>query len=224
MDKNIFKYRSDRWAKLSSLKLHNLVCSIVNAQGHCNVMLTGGRSAEKLYRAWRIHPDFSLLSRVNFYFGDERCVTPDSSESNFRMAKSVLFSPSIPEGCSVFRIHGEAPSPEIEAIRYASILPSTLDILLLGVGADGHIASLFPGDEKWHGCKKKVISVSPKSHPYDRITITPEVIKISKNVLVLAPGVDRASIFSKIILTSPNELTVPASLVLDKVWLMDFEV
>jgi len=222
MDKNIFIYRSDHWAKLSSLKLHNLVCSIVNTQGFCNVMLTGGRSAERLYRAWRMHPDFSLLSGVNFYFGDERCVPPDSLDSNFRMANSELFSPSIPEGCSVFRMHGEAPAPEIEAIRYASILPSSIDVLLLGVGLDGHIASMFPGDEKWRGCKKKVISVSPKSHLFDRITITPEVIKTSKNVFVLAPGKDRASIFSRLTLDSPNELAVPASLVLDKVWLMDF--
>jgi 6-phosphogluconolactonase len=218
---NVHVYCASEWAEKSSCLLHDLVFTISSSQGYCNVMLTGGRSAERLYCAWRSHPDFTLMQGVNFYFGDERCVTPDTINSNFQMIHSTLFTPTIPNGCKIFRIHGEAENPKIEAQRYASLLPDSIDILLVGVGADGHIASMFPGDKSWLDSREDVIHVSSSSHPFDRITITSNIIGKSKNVIVLAPGIEKASIYSVVTTCSRGALEIPAFLVADKIWLLD---
>ena len=67
-------------------------------------MLTGGGSAARLYKAWRDLPAFQQMTGVSFYFGDERCVPPDNSESNYGMAMQTLFSHGVPIECSVFRM------------------------------------------------------------------------------------------------------------------------
>lgn len=224
MSNNYLLFGASVWAKDSAWMLHKLVFDITSLQGFCNVMLTGGRSAEAVYYAWKAHPNFSLLKGVNFFFGDERCVDPDSFDSNFRMVSSSLFA-SVPlGGCNIFRIHGEAKDLEAEAIRYSSLLPESIDILLLGVGVDGHIASMFPGDKSWLNSGKKVIYVSSSSHPFDRITITPNVISISKNVFVLAPGVEKAQLYLRMSEDLTNILEMPALLVADKVWLLDYPI
>lgn len=218
---NFYLYSAAEWAKKSSCLLQDLASTISSSQGYCNVMLTGGRSAERLYCAWKKHPNFALLNGVSFFFGDERCVAPNSIHSNFQMANSILFSPILPGGCRILRIHGEAEDPEAEALRYASLLPDSIDILLVGVGSDGHIASMFPGDKSWLNSSKKVIHVSSNMHPFNRITITSNVIKISKNVFVLAPGTEKALLYSKLSEDLSNILLMPALLVADKVWLLD---
>ena len=107
-------------------------------------MLTGGGSAARLYKAWRDLPAFQQMIGVSFYFGDERCVPPDHEESNFGMVIQVLFPQGVPTGCSVFRMEADATNLETAAQRYADLLPDSIDVILLGVGEDGHIASLFP--------------------------------------------------------------------------------
>jgi 6-phosphogluconolactonase len=138
------------------------------------------------------------------------------------MINSTLFTPTTPNGCKVFRIHGEAEDLKIEAQRYASLLPDSIDILLVGVGADGHIASMFPGDKSWLDSRENVIHVSSSSHPFDRITITSNIIKKSKNVIILAPGTEKASVYSMLKTCSMGVLEIPAFLVANKLWLMDY--
>ena len=81
---------------------------------------------------------------MSFYFGDERCVPPDHDESNYGMEMQTLFSHGVPIECSVFRMEADAIDIEAAAQRYADLLPDSIDVILLGVGEDGHIASLFP--------------------------------------------------------------------------------
>ena len=86
------------------------------------------------------------MTGVSFYFGDERCVTPDHAESNYGMAMKTLFPQSVPTGCAVFRMEADTADQEAATQRYAYLLPDLIDVLLLGVGEDGHIASLFPNN------------------------------------------------------------------------------
>ena len=120
--------------------------SFLDEQEECSVMLTGGRSAARLYKAWRDLPAFQQMIGVSFYFGDERCVPPDHAESNYGMAMQILFPNGVPTGCAVFRMEADATDQEAAALRYADLLPDLIDVLLLGVGEDGHIASSFPNN------------------------------------------------------------------------------
>ena len=103
MPLNVFSFPVEEWGRRSAALLHQAVRSFLNAQGCCVVMLTGGRSAERLYAAWAQVPDFQRLSDVCFYFGDERCVPPEHPESNFGMVKRVLFMGGVPPGCKLLR-------------------------------------------------------------------------------------------------------------------------
>ncbi len=84
------------WDHKAAELVHAQVYKVLRRRGHCNVVLTGGGSARRMYAAWSRVFDISLLKNVSFYFGDERCVPPDHLESNFRMAVDHLFGDGIP--------------------------------------------------------------------------------------------------------------------------------
>ena len=184
-------------------------------------MLTGGRSAERLYSEWRDIPEFKTLKAVSFYFGDERCVSPADSSSNYGMTMRTLFSNGLPLGCSVFRMEADELDLERVSLRYEELLPDKIDILLLSVGEDGHIASLFPGNVVLGESLRRVVPVVGPKTPFKRMTITPAVIASASLVFVLASGEQKAAIFRKIFSSSCDQVSLPACLVKDAVWLLD---
>jgi 6-phosphogluconolactonase len=190
------------------------------ASGSCHIGLTGGRSAKHLYREWSLLPDFYTLSNVFFYFGDERCVAADSEESNYGLVMRTLFHKGVPEGCIVFPINTSEADCDKSAKDYESMLPSHFDILLLSVGDDGHIASIFPGENSLYETKRKILPVLSKKAPHQRITITPTILSDVNCIFVLAIGDKKAAILNKLIDTSNREYDVPARLVLSGTWLL----
>jgi len=215
------RYVFDKWPLKSARLIQNRVDIILGERGRCSVMLTGGRSAEQLYTAWRDLSDFKKLSGVVFFFGDERCVSSDSVDSNYGMAMRTLFSQGVPAGCSVCRMEAEHPDRDAAALQYEKILPDKLDVVLFGVGDDGHIASLFPFSPALHENNRRVLPVLATKRPYARLTITPAVIAQSRSIFVLAPGVIKGAAL-KAALLSPNEIDgFPSRLVLNATWLLD---
>jgi 6-phosphogluconolactonase len=187
-------------------------------------MLTGGRNAVLLYQAWSELLLFQQLKDVSFYFGDERCVPPDDANSNYGMAMRSLFQRGVPADCSVFRMEADDPDLEAAALRYGDALPAKLDVILLGVGEDGHIASLFPGSAALHEKHRRVMSIIGPKPPHQRLTITPSVIAQAKYVFVLAAGAAKAAVLSDA-LQAPNDFDImPARLVLNATWLLDAEL
>ena len=81
--------------------------NVLSEKGKCSLMLTGGRSAARLYKAWRDLPAFQQMTGESFYFGDERCVPSDHAESNYVMAIQTLFPHGVPAGCAVFRMEAD---------------------------------------------------------------------------------------------------------------------
>ena len=140
----IKQYNGTDWPMKAAGLISDDINNVLSEKGKCSLMLTGGRSAARLYKAWRDLPAFQQMTGVSFYFGDERCVPPDHAESNYGMAMQTLFPNGVPTGCAVFRMEADATDQEEAALRYADLLPDLIDVLLLGVGEDGHIASLFP--------------------------------------------------------------------------------
>lgn len=190
--------------------------------GNCNIILTGGRSANALYREWGTLLRSSAINyKIRFYFGDERCVPVDHEDSNFRAATEALFpSGTLPPGIILHRIHGEAISAEEEAIEYERRLPSRIDILLLSVGEDGHIASLFPNSLSLSEKEKRVISVSPSHLLHRRITITPRVIGEAEHVIVMATSPTKKVIYDSIRLGHVSISETPAMLVKNGTWIL----
>lgn len=152
--------------------------------------LTGGRTAEKFYRVAAEIPDFlSSLENVDFFWSDERCVSSEHIDSNYRLAVETLFSKGIPKGARLYRMEADDLNLEGAAARYSKLLPHRLHIILLSVGEDGHIASIFPGEKTLDESNKKVVLVQAHTNrSHKRFTITPPVIRAAHQVFVLAVG------------------------------------
>jgi len=158
--------------------------------GAKTLVLTGGTTPKRCYEL------LSTLEvewgRVAVLFGDERCVPPDHPESNYRMAKETLLDHVSP--ATVYRIPAEL-GPEEGADLYAEVVDyaAPLDFVLLGVGEDGHIASLFPGHPALEADGLTAgIRDSPKPPP-ERVTLTLEALRDAHRVLVMATGAGKAA-------------------------------
>lgn len=202
--------------------LERIVATVVGVKeknGRCSIALTGGRSAQQLYLAASASSNFMMnMQDVDFYFGDERCVPPDHVDSNYRLVMSTLFSCGLPRGANIYRIKAEDANLERAADTYASQLPSVIDVLLLSVGLDGHIASLFPLSEAVEESRRRVVPVLGLTTPFSRLTITAPVIRSAKKIFVMALGPGKRAIYKKALRQPLNTVQLPARLVLDREW------
>lgn len=187
------------------------------------VMLTGGRSAEKVYQYWGEHPEmFPGTTTVRLLFGDERCVPPDDEDSNFGMVKRSWLDAACRAGRveSVARMEAERADLEDAAHAYELMLPQTIDFLLLGMGEDGHIASLFPHDMALHERTRKVVAASSPKPPTNRLTVTPAVFDTAKTVFILATGVEKGRVLVRAFDDLDDVSTLPVRLVLPRAILL----
>lgn len=221
MRPEIKRFEVPAWPKLAASHIQDCINTILREQSRCSVMLTGGRSAERLYREWSEHPAFQLLQGVTFYFGDERCVPPDHSDSNYGMVMQTLFQRGVPAGCSVFRMEADNPDHGAGALAYGAALPKAIDVMLFGVGEDGHIASLFPGSTALQETDRRVVPITSPKPPHHRLTITPAVITQARYLFVLATGPVKAAVLCDALKTPNDFATLPARLVLNATWLLD---
>lgn len=209
------------WPLLAAGLIQDGIKSILIERGQCSVMLTGGRSAERLYTSWAELPTFQQMTGVRFYFSDERCVPPSDVESNYGMVMRTLFYRGVPAGCSVFRMEADDADREAAARRYAELLADKVDVLLLGVGDDGHIASLFPGSVALQEVSRRIVPITGPKPPHERLTITPPVIAQARSVFVLAVGAAKAQVLVKALQVVGDPNTLPACLVLNATWLLN---
>ena len=207
------------WANAAAFIVHKAIQKNLMEHESCNIMLTGGRSAEYFYRAWNAVPDFQMLRGVNFYFGDERCVPPDDLHSNYGLVMGTLFPRGLPEHAQIFRMEAESKDIEAAADSYAAIIPQVIDVLLLGVGGDGHIASLFPHSEALDITHRLVVPVICPAPPFRRLTITPNIIQSAREVFVLALGQQKRSIYEDALCDPADIKSIPARLVLNATWI-----
>jgi len=172
------------------------------------IALSGGITPKLLFSVLGDHFSDSISwEYVHFFWGDERCVPPDDPESNFRMTKkSLLDKIKIPLE-NIHRIMGEK-DPDEEAARYSNEIVSftrevkklpAFDLIILGLGEDGHTASIFPGNSKLLNSDKVCeVAVHPVSFQ-KRITITGKVINNAKHIVFLVTGANKADVVSAII-------------------------
>jgi 6-phosphogluconolactonase len=175
-----------------------------------SVVLTGGKTPEQAYKeAAKREPDWR---NVDVWWGDERCVPPDDKNSNFKLAKDSLLDRLDHAPRSVHRIKGEL-GKEAAATDYARELgDAQLDLLLLGVGPDGHVASLFPNAPTLRQ-RKRVLPAEAGLEPFiDRVTMGLPTLRSAREVLFLLAGESKADAAARAFAGKPS-LDTPASLV-----------
>jgi len=212
----------------------------VQATGRARIAISGGSTPKATFalladpnEPWRNHMPWSDL---DLYWVDERCVPPGDADSNYRMTREAMLDnvPLQPE--QIHRIEGEL-SPEAAAARYESELRSSFrlegaqiprfDLVALGMGPDGHTASLFPHTEAIHELTRlSVANHVPQQKDSWRVTLTWPVINHSRSVFFLIAGQDKAAILNQVLTGPhdperlPSQLIWPASgiltLILDK--------
>jgi 6-phosphogluconolactonase len=185
-----------------------------------NVALAGGSTPRAINALLVAAPRRGALdwSRVVFWFGDERCVPPDDAQSNYKMNRETLLDPLGIQPARVHRMHGEG-DPSAAAADYDVVLRREagdvphLDLILLGMGPDGHTASLFPGTTREIDHDKLCIAhYVPKLDTW-RMTLTPHAINAARNVAITAGGAEKADALREV-LEGPKQTDVyPAQLI-----------
>lgn len=210
-----------RWITKLIDEIIPIIREALDRRGKCHIMLTGGRSAKRFYSVWaeRIL-EIVDIKNIVFYFTDERCVSPENPESNFKLVKDNLFPKGLPPGVCIYRMEGENANHKEAADQYASILPARIDVLLLSVGEDGHIASLFPYNQAIREKTLRVMPVYEDKLLSQRLSVTPSVIQDARTVFVMALGQKKRSIYQAALKDPKNVDSIPARLVLDRAWIL----
>jgi 6-phosphogluconolactonase len=186
-----------------------LLAEAAREGGH--VALSGGRSPERAHEtAARLQPDWS---RAEVWWGDDRCVPPDDERSNFGMAKRTLLDRLELMPAAIHRIRGEI-EPEAAAAEYDAALRGVrLKLNLLGIGPDGHTASLFPNGPGLRERERLAVAAEPGLEPQvTRVTMTPPMLENADLVLFLVTGADKAEAAARAF-TGPANAETPASLI-----------
>jgi 6-phosphogluconolactonase len=222
-------------AEAAARRIVDAAAEAVAARGRFTIALAGGQTPVATYAKLTRPPfrDGIDWARTWVFFGDERAVPPDHPESNYRMARETLLSQVPVPTSQVLRIRGEAPDPETAAVEYAKTLAEAFgtrrgelprfDLVLLGLGVDGHTASLFPGSPVLGEVFRQVaaVHVGAATIP-QRLTLTLPVLNAAARVLFLVTGAEKAKIVKAVLV---ERALLPAAMVSPEggelVWLVD---
>ena len=185
-----------------------VVAGLAEAQsrhGDASLVLAGGTTPRAAYMLLAKAPRRNAIdwTRVTLLFGDERCVPPTDAESNYRMAREALLAHVPLPASAVLRMRGEAP-PLVAAAEYAARIRERFggsprfDLLLLGMGPDGHTASLFPGSDPFIDDDALVRAVYAESKQQWRLTMTPSAINGARSIAIALAGNEKAAAYSAV--------------------------
>jgi len=199
----------------------------VGARGSFHLALAGGSTPRALYAALR--EAGADVARWRLYFGDERCVPPGDERSNYRMVREAWLEAAPLAPAAVHRMRGEDP-PEQAAREYERVLQEELgpqgrlDLALLGVGDDGHTASLFPASPALEEDRRLVVPVEAPGGER-RLTLTLPALQRARGLLFLVQGAGKAEALRRVLAPRPDEPRLPARHVADGagsvLWLAD---
>jgi 6-phosphogluconolactonase len=218
-----------------------LASKAVSDRGVFSVALSGGSTPKMLYRL--LATDKTLRaeipwSRIHFFFGDERHVPPDDAESNFRMASEAMFQVLRTERLHLHRVLGELASAARAAEEYEEDLREffeqrglleggfpRFDLAFLGMGPDGHTASLFPDSSGLLETNRWVVANWVEKFKTDRITLTFPVLNSSAEVILFVAGPEKASVVAQVLRNGATSLKFPVQKVRPrhgiKRWMLD---
>jgi len=208
-----------RWATIAA--------DAIAAGGAFHVALAGGSTPKQLYSLLASREIAATLpwQQTHIYFGDERCVAPDHVDSNFNMARQALLDHVPIPAQQIHRIHGEDPEPATAALAYHNSLQQNLphdkhgyhfDLVLLGLGNDGHIASLFPDTAILTQMTQLAAAVYVDKFSSWRISVTYPVLEQAHHVLLVVVGTGKADIVSQILSADSGTARYPVQRIADR--------
>ncbi len=214
--REVLTLTADVFASTVAEMIGTALRAAVTARGKCRIVLAGGRTPAAVYRV--LAADATLpWAQVSAFIGDERCVPPDHAESNYHMISETLLSVVAMEEDRIFRLRGElggvAAAAEYDAIIGALSGEPKFDVVLSGVGADGHTASLFPGDpavDRATGWAMAAIAPAPFAIS-DRAGLTLRALNSTRLQVVLCTAEDKKPVRRRILCDAPEAAALPAA-------------
>ena len=237
-DPQIEIYTDKKFAAAVADEIVAAITDVLHDKDTCALCLSGGTTPAKVYRLLTLSPRVGEIEwpKVKLFFGDERWVPKDSAKSNYRMVHETLLSrlpqDSLPD---VFDLNTETSSALESAKMYQESLRlagydfsegSSFDIVLLGLGSDGHFASIFPGDyEKACTSTEHVIATKSPSDDTDRMSLAPSALFSAKKLFFLVAGEGKAEVVSSLFKSLSSRGEYPASHAFDfcdkVLWMFD---
>jgi len=224
---------ADELARAVTEEFVELAATAIADRGRFAVALAGGSTPRAAYTLLASESFASRVdwSRVLFFWGDERCVPPDHPESNYRMAHEALLDHVPVPGQNVFRVLGEE-EPVQAADTYEGELRTLFggsiprfDLVMLGMGGDGHTASLFPGTAAVHEAVRWVMAHRVEKLDAWRVTFTPVILNAAANVLFAVSGAGKAHRLREVLEGPHRPDVLPAQVVKPSagrlVWMVD---
>jgi 6-phosphogluconolactonase len=229
----------DALSRAAADELGAIAYAAVAERGTCSIALSGGSTPRRLFQILVQRGAGALPWReLELWWGDERTVPPDHPDSNYRMAREALIDPAAAFGLAASQVHriaGELADPAAAARAYEQELghrlgePPVFDVVLLGMGPDGHTASLFPGSPALGETARRVVAnpvTSPLVHgTTTRITLTAPAINAARHVRFLVAGADKAASLAQVVAGPRDPTRYPSQLIApvqgDLVWFVD---
>ena len=184
-------------ARLTAARLATAIQAARTKHGAAHIALGGGRTPAATYR--RLAEIVDDWSNVHLWLGDERCVPLDDADSNYALVADTLLAHTVNPGPQVHPVSGADGDPATAAAAYERELrhalpgdPPRLDVAFLGLGEDGHTASLFPNDPALRERERLCIPVQGTKPPFGRITLTLPMLRAARQIVVLALGSGKA--------------------------------
>jgi len=222
MSKNIHAYPNKE--KLVTATAELVAGSIehtIQQNGLCNMALSGGNTPGGVFSllASSDYRDCVDWNRLHLFWGDERMVPPEHQDSNYRLVQETLLDHiNIPDE-NVHRMRGEIV-PDEAAAEYAELLynhfavsPPCFDLMLLGLGTDGHTASLFPETDAVEECEKHAVAVFVPKLDAWRVTLTLPVLNAARKILFLVSGKSKSEMVQRIVSNKQPAKEIPATMV-----------
>jgi 6-phosphogluconolactonase len=194
----------DALSRAAAQASRDLALGAIAARGRCAIALAGGHTPARTYSLWA--SDFPLpWLQTHFFWGDERYVPPDDAHSNFRMFREALLDRVPVPGENVHPMPTGLPKPGDAALAYEHTLrqffgsgPPAFDLILLGLGGEGHTASLFPGSPALLEKERWVVAVDVPAEPHVRLTLTFPVLNCARRVFFLVSGAGKSEVIAAI--------------------------
>ena len=232
---------ADALAKAAALEILRLAQEAVSERGIFTLALAGGSTPRKLYGLLGTDSDFHAFpwGDTHLFFGDERHVPPNHLDSNYNMVSTTLLKSGLVPEANVHRVRAEMPDANMAALNYdvdlhdfftpgmrtgTDTLPQ-FDVVLLGMGPDGHTASLFPDSKALEEKERWVVANWVEKFKSTRITFTFPVINAARKVLLLVAGADKTEMMHDVLVSRKDEDFYPVQRVKpvdgEKIWMLD---
>ena len=224
VDADVVEVKGERaGARCAALDIADAAAAAIARAGRFRLAVPGGRTAAAVYEALAARPGPAFdPAAVDVAFVDERAVPADDPESNYALARSWLCDRLGVPVANLARLAADAPDLERVASDYDAWLARPLDLVFLGIGEDGHFASLFPRSPLLAERTRRVAieRASPKPPPV-RLTITPRVLAEAERVIVLATGPEKAALVPRVFATPAPGVELPAGMLRGAAWIVD---